>query len=174
MVPPPTFFAPVLVLQGEEGDGAAAAPLPGGSASVAHAAGVPGERAPPAARQQYVATQESADSNKLSSALPPSEADERKDKDDARFENRRRSALGASASGAGAIVYTERFDFRKAAKIMTIPSNVLVFAQSIPGCIPWGAHARLVIGPLSAPVFARSVGPASCLCTGGGCDAMYA
>lgn len=49
---------------------------------------------------------------------------------------------GASASGEGAEEeegYEEKIDLKKLRALFVIPSNFFIFAQSIPGCIPWGA-----------------------------------
>lgn len=77
-----------------------------------------------------------------------SSVDEKQCKDPAQGDSdarRRKTPLSSSTSsssgaGTGAPVhYAEKIDLRKTAGILVIPSNALIFAQSIPGCIPWGA-----------------------------------
>lgn len=48
-------------------------------------------------------------------------------------------AAGVSGEEKEAEEYAEQIDFRKVGLLFAIPSNILMYAQSIPGCVPWGA-----------------------------------
>lgn len=46
---------------------------------------------------------------------------------------------GASHDGATPVVeYGERVEMRKLARVFAVPTNLFIFAQSIPSCVPWG------------------------------------
>lgn len=77
-------------------------------------------------------------------ALSDGDGDEDRRQSVSRAEPAHADANGTSGAGAGAAAagdeeYDEKVDWRKVGRLFLIPSNVLIFAQSIPGCIPWGA-----------------------------------
>jgi len=74
------------------------------------------------------------------------------------------AALGPAARGGGggadggggttsshegatkpAVEYGERLELRKLARVFALPTNILIFAQSIPSCVPWGVINAFVI-----------------------------
>ena len=65
-------------------------------------------------------------------------------------------AAGSSSGGADSSLddeYRERIDWRKARGIFRIRTNLLAFAQGVPGCIPWG-----VINTYLADFMAQDMG----------------
>uniref|UniRef100_A0A7S1IH36 Major facilitator superfamily (MFS) profile domain-containing protein n=1 Tax=Eutreptiella gymnastica TaxID=73025 RepID=A0A7S1IH36_9EUGL len=49
-----------------------------------------------------------------------------------------KSKYNSADEGEGEFVYTQELTAQKVWDIFKIPSNLLIFAQGFPGCIPWG------------------------------------